>query len=286
MTSLLSRRSMFAGSASLTFHAALLALALVLVGVRAANPPPPDLAPIEILAPALGPIGTGPTLGQAAGSGQTTLTGAPSKPGHAPPKRSFTHAPPVHDPYADVVIGYDTPSAADPGSTAPSTGLGFGTATIGAGLGAGTGFGDGGDGPGIGTGVPEPPRSHARPPRPKQEYLAWGLPAVRQFVGKTVTVELYIDPAGSVRKVVVLQGVAPSLDQQASDIARSFEFAPALKADGVPRWGTFRWDFKIIDNRPRRRPLSTGSIDWREDARGIESPLLQKVTRPSEDDRP
>lgn len=285
MTSLLSRRSMFAGSASLTFHAALLVLALLLLGVRAANPPPPEPAPIELLA--LAPVGTGRALGTTSGTGQTTLTGEPSKHGNAPPKRSFTHAPPVHDPYADVVIGYDTPADAEPGSAAASTGLGFGTGAIGAGLGAGTGIGDGGDGPGLGTGIPEPPRSHARPPRPRQDYLTWGLPAVEQFVGKTVTVKLDIDPQGVVRKVIVLQGVAPSLDQQAGDIARTFNFLPALKANGTPRWGTFRWDFKIIDNRPaKKHAYEPFSIRWHDDLRTDKnmSPLLRKVEMPRDDE--
>jgi hypothetical protein len=59
---------MFAGSASLTFHVALLAFALLLTGLRAVAPPPPPLTPIELFAPVVTPPAGGSPFGVTAGA--------------------------------------------------------------------------------------------------------------------------------------------------------------------------------------------------------------------------
>ncbi|HET9624812.1 MAG TPA: hypothetical protein VFP84_25770, partial [Kofleriaceae bacterium] len=115
MTSLLSRRSMFAGSASLTFHVALVLLALVLAGLRAVSPPPIAPLAIEVIEPALAPPPSGPAIGTVEGAGHTALAGDPGKRGPTAARRSVSHAPPVRDPYADVVMGYDAPTLDQPG---------------------------------------------------------------------------------------------------------------------------------------------------------------------------
>jgi TonB family protein len=242
-----SRRSMFAGSLSLTFHGGLVIVAIVLAGLRAAHPPAIELIPIDIIpleTPAVVPPPAPSGPGTIAGHGHTALSGTRGRRGQDLPKRSQTKAPPVNDPYADVVMGYDAPDSAHPGNPNGMTGSGLGTGLFGNGTGNGTGFGLGGDGPG----VPAPPTSHARPPRPKHDYyLHQALTTSRKFGGTTVVLKLVIDAKGKVESISVLNSVDPTIDREAIAAARDFEFYPALRDDGEPRAGTFRWDFLIVD---------------------------------------
>ncbi|HEX4417271.1 MAG TPA: energy transducer TonB [Kofleriaceae bacterium] len=237
---------MFAGSLSLTFHGGLAIVAIVLAGLRAAHPPaieptPIDIIPLDTPAVVSPPAPSGP--GTIAGNGHTALAGTRGRRGQDLPKRSQTKAPPVNDPYAEVVMGYDAPDSAHPGNPNGTTGSGLGTGLFGNGTGNGTGFGLGGDGPGI----PAPPISHARPPRPKHDYLHQELLTSRKFGGTTVVLKLVIDAKGKVEDVSVLTSVDPAIDHEAITMARDFEFYPALRDDGEPRAGTFRWDFLIFD---------------------------------------
>jgi hypothetical protein len=59
---------------------------------------------------------------------------------------------------------------------------------------------------------------------------------------------LTIDPRGKVSHVRVLRSVDDSVDRMASEIARGFEFYPALNDVGEPTSGPFRWAFVIVDN--------------------------------------
>lgn len=266
-----SSRSMFAGSLSLTVHGAILLLVVVVFGLHATRAPVVDLVPIEIIAPeppvaAAIPGPSGP--GTRAGGGNAPKAGAIGRRGSDAPKRSVTKAPPVRDPYADVVIGYDAPDSANTGTEQGTLiGIGAGAGLEGTGPGEGAGFGAFGDGPGI----PAPPVSHARPPRPKRDYEHQQLTKTRKYAGLRVSVALAIDPAGHVRKVSLIQGVEPRIDRQAIDIARSFEFYPALRDDGEPRWGSFRWDFVIEQARADLLDPDTegeGSMLWRQRVRG------------------
>lgn len=262
----LPRHAMLAGGTSLALHGALLML-LLLVGLHAQAPDVVLLPPIELQAPELVPISSvpGPSgEGTLAGAGNTPKAGAIGRRGHDAPKRSFTKAPAVADPYADVVIGYDAPDTADPGSAAGALiGTGLGISIEGTGIGNGAGFGHFGDGPGM------PAPSAARPPRPKHAYTHEKLKAVRTYAGQRVVVGLIIDPQGRVRKVGILHGVTADIDRQAIALARTFEFQPALRDDGQPRWGSYRWDFIIeypppdeVDQLPPPEP--SRSILWHE----------------------
>ena len=131
---------------------------------------------------------------------------------------------------------YDAPEAADPGNRDGDTGPGLGSGLLGEGV--------GGNAFGVGT-VPPPPPSQARPPRAKEDYSQWDFHAAHMFRGAIVRLELTIDPVGSVRDVRVLKGVDDQIDVRAIDLARRFEFFPALDDDGRPTWGRHGWEFVI-----------------------------------------
>ena len=244
-----SRRSMFAGSASLVLHGGAVLLVLAIVGVRGAAPPVIELTPIEVVEPpppAPLPMPGPSAPGTQSGASASPKMGALGRRGHDAPQRSQTRAPAVADPYADLEVSYETDARPDPGPPDGTTGLGRGTGLLGAGLGSGAGYGYLGDGPGA-LRVPPPPASLARPPRPRYSYSDFQLTKVKEFIGSTVVLALAIDPHGVVNSVRVLESVDPSLDRRASDIARTFEFEPALDSRGEPTWGPYRWKFVIVD---------------------------------------
>src|SRR5205823_6559045 len=124
--------------------------------------------------------------------------------------------------------------------------LGTTGAGIGAGLlGEGAGSGDGAGQFGLGNLAVPPAPSLARPPRPKSDYRNGDFRAGRQFAGAVVRLELSIDPRGSVRNVRLLQGVDDAIDQHAIELAKRFEFHPALDDAGQPTWGRHRWEFVL-----------------------------------------
>lgn len=146
----------------------------------------------------------------------------------------MTRAPP--DPYADLVMHYDAPPAADPGNRDGEHGIGLGSGLLGDGVG-GSAFGVGN--------VPPPPASRARPPRAREDYSKWDFHAARMFAGATVRLELTVDPRGKVTAVRILKGVDDQIDQRAIEVAGRFEFFPALDDDGRPTWGRHGWLFVI-----------------------------------------
>jgi outer membrane biosynthesis protein TonB len=232
-------------------HGGLVVVALVILGARGDDPPVIELTPIEVVAP---PPPTplampGPSApGTQSGASASPKMGALGRRGHDAPQRSQTRAPAVADPFADLEVSYDTDARPDPGPPDGTTGLGRGTALIGSGNGDAAGFGYLGDGPGA-LRVPPPPASLARPPRPKHSYHDWQLPAVGQFAGSMIEVMLTIDSHGNVGDVRVLTGVEDTLDRRASDIARGFEFYPALSSAGEPTPGRYRWQFVILESQ-------------------------------------
>jgi TonB family protein len=235
---------------SLALHGGLVLLALVIAGIRGGQPPQIELTEIELVAP---PPPTplpvpGPSApGTQSGASASPRMGALGRRGHDAPQRSQTRAPAVADPFADLEVSYETDARPDPGPLDGTTGLGRGTGLLGAGHGDGAGYGYLGDGPGA-LRVPPPPASLARPPRPKHSYRDWQLPAVGQFAGSIVEVALTIDPHGHVGDVRVVKSVDESLDRRAIDIARSFEFYPALTSAGEPTSGPYRWKFVILES--------------------------------------
>jgi TonB family protein len=246
------QRSVASGLGSLGVHAVLLALVFLLAGLHATpRPPAVALTAIEIVgAPPPPPPPPPPVIGQGATAPSTHATasaGTLGRRGHDAPQRSPSRARPAPDPYAELAVSHDRPASADPGSAAGTLGLGVGTGLFGDGTGdSGGGFGNLGVPP-----PPPPPRSLARPARPKLDYHRWDFRADRRFAGQIVIVLLTIDPSGHVHDVRVLQSVDPAVDRHAADLARRFEFYPALDAAGHPAGGQYRWEFVIVgDNAP------------------------------------
>src|SRR4029079_17134626 len=119
----------------------------------------------------------------------------------------------------NLVMHYDAPEAVDPGNRDGDTGAGLGSGLLGDGV--------GGNEFGVGT-VPPPPPSHARPPRAKEDYSKWDFHAARMFRGAIVRLELTISPAGAVHEVRIVKGVDDQIDLRAAELARHFEFFPAV----------------------------------------------------------
>jgi len=244
MVARVSRRSMLVGSTSLALHGGMIALLLVIAGAHTV-PPLLELTPIEVFdpppAPPEPPPGpSGP--GKQPGAGNTAKTGTFGRRGHDAPPHSHSRAPVVHDPLADLNVSYDVPTGPDPGTLHGTTGDGAGTGLTGIGTGDGKGFGRFGDGEGT-LSIPLP--SLARPPRPKHDYRESIIRGSHSFGGQTLRLILAIDARGVVRHARVAHGLDPDLDQRAIEVARSFEFYPALDRAGEPTSGTFPWSFVI-----------------------------------------
>jgi hypothetical protein len=236
---------MFAGSVSLALHGGLVVLAVVIVGARGVRPPVIELVPLDggEPPPPPPPPPPGPSgPGKQAGAGNSAKTGTLGRRGHDAPPHAHSRAPAIADPLADLTVSYDQPSGPVPGNLAGTTGVGAGAGLTGIGTGAGDGFGRFGDGPGT-LSIPLP--SLARPPRPRHSYRDAVMRGSHKFGGATVRVVLIIDRRGAVRQVRLVHGVDQRVDQRAIDLARTFEFEPALDADGQPTYGGFPWAFVI-----------------------------------------
>ena len=201
-------------------------------------PPPPPPAPLPPAPmPVIRPAGA--------------KSGALGRCGHEEAPRSEVRAPAVVDPFAELAVSYDRPSGPDPGNEAATMG-----STLGAGIdgdGTGLGYGDRGAGYGVGDLAvpPAPPPLHslARGPREKQAIHSWTYRGPEKFVGSEVLLELSIDPTGRVRNVRIVHGLEKFIDRRVSEIARHFDFYPALDAYGQPAWGLYRWVFQIDNER-------------------------------------
>jgi periplasmic protein TonB len=237
------RRPVVSAIASIAVHGGLLWLIFLLAGVHAMPARTViELTTIQVVEPPPPPPPPPPATGQGTRFQSTAKAdaGMLGRRGHSAPARSQTHAPAVANPFADLAVSYETPTAPDPGNVAGTTGPGLGAGLF------GDGTGTGGGGYGTLTVPPPPGPSLARPPRPKLDYHSWDFRASRRFAGQAVLVELTIDPAGHVRHVSVLKSVDPAVDHHAMDLASRFEFHPALDSAGTPTSGRHRWEFVIV----------------------------------------
>src|SRR6185436_8317625 len=205
---------MTAGLVSVGAHVVLLLAITILPGPAAPPPPTVELTPILVVAPPLPPEPPPPAPPQM--QPVAPSPGTLGRRGRDAP-RSATRAP--ADPFADLVVHYDAPTSEEPGNEAGTTGLGIGAGPT------GNGIGD--------IQLPSTP-TRARPARAKRDYSRWGFRAAGVFRGAIVRLELTIDAKGAVRGVRILKGVDDYIDQEATALASSFEFYPALDDDGRP----------------------------------------------------
>ena len=237
-----SSRRLLPGALSLAIHGGLTVHAVVLVS-HGGGEPPVALTPIEMIEVAPPPPPPPPPEpGTQTLSTANASTGTLGRRGRDAPQRSQTRAPVAADPYADLVVSYDRPTGPDPGAETGTTGGGVGAGLHGDGAGSGDGTGQFGIG---NLAVPPPPKSLARPPRPRGNYDAWYPAADRRFVGGSVLVELVIDARGRVRQVTLLRGVDSAINNDAVELARQFEFYPALDEAGQPTTAHYRWEFVL-----------------------------------------
>jgi len=243
---LLSHRSTLAGSASVALHVGLVALAVGLAGARVIDAPRQiALTMVEVIAPAPRPPAPEPPPPEAVVAAPSPEVPAvrPSRAVPAP-RRAATATEAL-----DLRVSYDDPSnfVARP-TDAPDDDHGA------------TGGIDGGRGIGAdsrrqlqdslaGVQIPAPPVvSLARPPRPLHNYHQLRLHSVRRFAGMTVKLMLRIDARGRVSGVDLVEGVDWQLDRRVIELARRFEFEPALDPEGAPVSGTSKWNIQIIDD--------------------------------------
>lgn len=240
-----SRRSTLAGSTSLALHAGLVALALLFAGARVVDVPRQiALTMVEVVAPAPRPAEPEPPVAAVAVAPSPVVPAARPSRAVPAPRRAATATEAL-----DLQVSYDDPSnfAGRP-TDAPDDDHGA------------AGGIDGGHGIGAdsrrqlqdslaGVVIPVPPAvSLARPPRPRHNYHQLRLHSVRRFAGMTVKLRLSIDAHGRVSDVELVEGVDGQLDRRIVDLARRFEFEPALDAEGAPVPGMSKWDIQIIDD--------------------------------------
>jgi hypothetical protein len=244
---------------SLVVHGGALALVFAFAGGRVGTSPARvETTPIEIVEPPQvppAPAGQGASKrGQAVANASP---GALGRHGRDAAPRSMSRAPAVADPRADLVVNYDAPTGPDPGNPAGTVGPGPGAGLLGDGTGGHGSLGSDNDIAALR--IPEPPpaepvRSLARPPRAKHPYRQWELFGERDFRPTFVLLELTIDPQGVVRDIRVLEADDAIVGKRASNLARNFEFYPALDAAGQPTWGLHRWEFTLRPGSPLRVP--------------------------------
>ena len=186
----------------------------------------------------------------------------------------LTSAPPTNDPFAELSIKYDgvDREARRPGAGTSDDGTGPGAGARGDGRGLGI------DAPlGLGAGgslrvppappAPPAPPSQARPPRAKHDYSRWAFRGAQEYGGKKLLLKLELDASGRVTAVRVLKSVDRHLDARAIEVARRFEFHPALDDAGRPIAGAHRWEFVIEGVVDFGASLERGS--WTEQHAGV-----------------
>lgn len=242
---LLSRRSTLAGSTSLALHGGLLALAVVFAGARVVDAPRRiALTTIEVVSPAPRPPAPEPTPVAAVAAPSPVVPAARPSRAVPAPRRAAAAIEAL-----DLQVSYDDPSnfARRP-TDAPDDDHGA------------AGGIDGGRGIGADSRrqlqdslasvvIPVPPAvSLARPARALHDYHQLRLQSVRRFAGMTIKLLLTIDARGRVSDVRLVDGVDWQVDRRVIELARRFEFDPALDPEGAPVSGTSKWNIQIIDD--------------------------------------
>jgi hypothetical protein len=226
---------------SVALHGGLVVLALTFVGARIAKPPRViELTPIDVTIRSAAPPPSPPSGSQTQPASGKQRAGTLGRRGHTVPAASRTQPPAATERLADLAVRYEAPVGA-PTHAAGKDGQGLGAAL--SGVGDGAGYGMNGAGPGLE--VPEAPPSAARDPRPKQQYGRWTIAGAQEFANRRIEVELHIDAAGRVSTVKLIDGVGAWIDATAVDLARKFEFYPALNDAGEPVGSDYRWTFTI-----------------------------------------
>jgi hypothetical protein len=151
---------------SLALHGGVVAVLLVIAGVRPLSPAI-ELTPIKVFDPPSSPPQSPPGPlgpGTQPGAGNTAKTETYGQRGHDAPPHSHSRAPVAQDPLADLTVSYDQPTGPDPGTLNGTAGSGAGTGLAGIGTGNGARYGRFGSGAGT-LSIPRP--SLARLPRPE-----------------------------------------------------------------------------------------------------------------------
>lgn len=236
-----SRRSLFAGSASIALHGGLVAIALAFVGQRIArNPRSVELTMVDVIAaaplPAAAPLA--PTPSAAPAAAPTT----PTKRAAAPSPRASTPRATTARSLADLQVSYDAADNFAASGETTSDGAGRGSSLAEAAAPAGQ-FRSAL----AGLEIPQP-ATLAHPPRPRRNYHDLRLHSVRQYAGQSIKATLTIDATGHVTHVEITRGIHPQLDQRTVNLASAFEFEPATNELGEPIPGVSRWEIKVVDD--------------------------------------
>jgi len=235
---------MLAGSASLALHAAVVVLAVVLIGNRVGSPPRPAivLTPVELVAAAVGEPttpakGTSPMAPPAPSVRKIARAARPQV------QRTQLAAPASERSLADLTISYDDPSnfVAKGPVTVDRTGSEQ--------RGIATGMWRHSGGSVAAVDIPQPPVvSRARPPRARFDYSMLRLPNASKFAGRKIELVLTIGPSGRVRGAQLVKGVDRELDRRTIGLASAFEFEPGLDDDGVPVQARCALTIQIIED--------------------------------------
>jgi len=230
-----SHRSRVAAGITVALHIGLLLAVAWFAGPRATRPPAlVGLTPVELVEPppaAPQPPAVLPPTGVRVV--KDPVPGTLGRRGHDAPQRS--QAPVVSDPRNELSVHYDAPASLEAGNPAGTIGTGIGASLM------GEGTGDIGQ-----LEVPPPPRSQARPARPKHDYTKWEFRADPRYAGRMVRIGLKLDADGRVLDAMVIESVDGPIDLHALDFARRFEFYPALNDTGTPIPSSYVWEFVIV----------------------------------------
>jgi periplasmic protein TonB len=112
--------------------------------------------------------------------------------------------------------------------------------------------------PGGGAPAP-PPRGAVTPPRPLADYaraqVAYPREAIDSLAAGEVRLELDIDAEGRVTRIAVVASAGHGFDELATELARSYRFAPARDEARRPVGARVGWRMAFA----AWRPMSTGS---------------------------
>jgi hypothetical protein len=244
------RRPTLAGLLSVAFHGGAIALVAALAGRHVAHAPPappPKTVPVAVTQPAILPAAA-----PASAPAVPRASAEPSAPAErpAPPTPPAIQAKPAQrapiamKSLADLTISYDDARLTTLGPTTKTDAAG-GPGRSGIGAGVAYRRADG-----VATfEIPQPVTvSLARKAKPKRDYSNLRIVGASRFAGETVKLLLMIDAHGKVHGAQLLQGVDHDLDRKTIELARTFEYEPALDDAGIAIQGTSRWEIQIVED--------------------------------------